>query len=107
MAVDTENKRRSTLRVLPVPDGEIDQADRQQVWVYSGIPVPGVVDVALCPGSVEVTAVGFGSVQVSMVGVGAVLVSYVGAGSVQAEYVGVGSVSVDYVGVGSVEVGKC
>jgi hypothetical protein len=41
MAIDTENKRRSIARVLPVPDGNIiNQADRQQVaWIYSGILV--------------------------------------------------------------------
>lgn len=38
MAIDTENKRRSIARVLPIPDSNIDQADRQQVtWIYSGI----------------------------------------------------------------------
>jgi hypothetical protein len=40
MAIDTENKRRSVVHVLPVPDSDIDQADRQQVaWIYSGILV--------------------------------------------------------------------
>jgi hypothetical protein len=38
MAIDTENKRRSVARILPLPDSDIDQADRQQVaWIYSGI----------------------------------------------------------------------
>jgi hypothetical protein len=38
MAIDTENKRRSIIYVLPIPDSNIDQADRQQVaWIYSGI----------------------------------------------------------------------
>lgn len=40
MAIDTENKRRSTMAVLPVPDGTVGQADRQQVaWIYAGILV--------------------------------------------------------------------
>jgi hypothetical protein len=38
MAIDTENKRRSVVHILPIPDADIDQADRQQVaWIYSGI----------------------------------------------------------------------
>jgi hypothetical protein len=38
MAIDTENKRRSIAHILPIPDGNINQADRQQVaWIYSGI----------------------------------------------------------------------
>jgi hypothetical protein len=38
MAIDTENKRRSVAHILPIPDADIDQADRQQVaWIYSGI----------------------------------------------------------------------
>jgi len=40
MAVDTENKRRSVIQVLPVADGTVVQADRQQVgWLYAGIAV--------------------------------------------------------------------
>lgn len=40
MGIDTENKRRSVLRILPVPDGVIDAADRQQsTRLYSGILV--------------------------------------------------------------------
>jgi len=48
MAIDTENKRRSTLqiqgviKILPVPDGSIDDPDRTHVWQYSGITI-GVV----------------------------------------------------------------
>jgi len=38
MAVDTENKRRSVLNVLPAPDGTVGVSDRQQIlWVYVGI----------------------------------------------------------------------
>lgn len=38
MAVDTQNKRRSVVFILPVPDSVIGQADRQQVArLYSGI----------------------------------------------------------------------
>lgn len=38
MAIDTENKRRSIARILPLPDSDINQADRQQAaWIYSGI----------------------------------------------------------------------
>ena len=38
MAVDTQNKRRATVGVLPVPDGTIATADRQHVlWIYPGI----------------------------------------------------------------------
>lgn len=40
MAIDTENKRRSIIYILPLPDNDINQADRQQVtWIYSGILV--------------------------------------------------------------------
>jgi len=40
MAIDTENKRRSIAHILPIPDSDINQADRQQVtWIYSGILV--------------------------------------------------------------------
>lgn len=40
MTVDTENKRRSVIRVLPIPDGEeLTEADRKQVaWIYNGLP---------------------------------------------------------------------
>lgn len=51
MAIDTENKRRSVGHILPVPNSDIDQADRQQVaWIYSGIlavQVLGVVSIRL------------------------------------------------------------
>lgn len=40
MAIDTENKRRNIGHILPVPDNDINQADRQQVArIYSGILV--------------------------------------------------------------------
>ena len=45
MAIDTENKRRSMLgvmsimRILPVPDGAIDAADRAHMYIYRGIPI--------------------------------------------------------------------
>ena len=47
MAIDTENKRRSTIAVLPIPNSDIDQGDRQQVTLhYRGIlavpPVGGI-----------------------------------------------------------------
>ncbi len=40
MAIDTEDKRRSVVGVLPIPDGEaITEADRKQVaWIYNGLP---------------------------------------------------------------------
>ncbi len=40
MAIDTENKRRSVIGVLPIPDGEpVTEADRKQVaWIYNGLP---------------------------------------------------------------------
>ena len=40
MAIDTENKRRSIVGVLPIPDGEpVTEADRKQVaWIYNGLP---------------------------------------------------------------------
>ncbi len=40
MAIDTEDKRRSIIGVLPIPDGEaITEADRKQVaWIYNGLP---------------------------------------------------------------------
>lgn len=39
MAIDTASKRVSALRMtLPLPDGTIDQGDRQHVtWNYAGI----------------------------------------------------------------------
>lgn len=40
MAIDTENKRRSVLGVLPVPDGSIDAPDKLHLWeIYSGITI--------------------------------------------------------------------
>jgi hypothetical protein len=41
MAIDTENKRRSVLHVLPVPDGTIGEPDRIMLvrTMYSGISV--------------------------------------------------------------------
>ncbi len=40
MAIDTEDKRRSVIHILPDPDGEaLTEADRKQVvWIYSGLP---------------------------------------------------------------------
>jgi hypothetical protein len=40
MAIDTEDKRRSAIGVLPIPDGEVlTEADRKQVvWIYNGLP---------------------------------------------------------------------
>ena len=46
MAVDTQNKRRSVIANLPVPDGAVSAADRiQTTWWYSGIDAdaPAVV----------------------------------------------------------------
>lgn len=44
MAIDTQNKRRSTLARLPVPDAAITIADRPQVlWLYSGV-IFGAID---------------------------------------------------------------
>jgi len=38
MAIDTQDKRRSTIAVHPVPNSGIDAGDRQQVvWIYRGI----------------------------------------------------------------------
>ena len=38
MAIDTENKRRSTLCVLPSPNGIVNEPDRRQaVWQYAGL----------------------------------------------------------------------
>lgn len=40
MTIDAEDKRRSVIRVLPIPDGEVlTEADRKQVaWTYNGLP---------------------------------------------------------------------
>lgn len=40
MAIDSEDKRRSVIRLLPIPDGEsLTEADRKQVaWIYNGLP---------------------------------------------------------------------
>lgn len=49
MAIDTETKRRSTLRpipsipVLPLPDGTVDRVDSAHMFVYSGIAIIGSV----------------------------------------------------------------
>jgi hypothetical protein len=41
--INTQNKRRSTLCVLPVPDGGIDYSDRaSSTWNYSGLVLPFV-----------------------------------------------------------------
>lgn len=49
MSIDTENRRRSVICNLPVPDGTIDAADRAQIaWLYSGISF--VVLVVIVPG---------------------------------------------------------
>ena len=50
MAFDTENKRRSKAsyyrRLLPIPDGTIDQGDRQhKIWKYRGISASTIVAV--------------------------------------------------------------
>lgn len=43
MAIDTENKRRSTLglwggpRILPRPDGAFDAPDSRHLWIYRGL----------------------------------------------------------------------
>ncbi len=40
MAIDTEDKRRSVVGILPIPDGQsLTEADRKQVaWIYNGLP---------------------------------------------------------------------
>jgi hypothetical protein len=41
MAIDTENKRRSVIYILPIPDGIIDADDRRHVaYIYRGISTP-------------------------------------------------------------------
>ena len=46
MAIDTENKRRSVVYILPEPDGTIAAVDRQQTgWIYSGIAAGAVAEV--------------------------------------------------------------
>lgn len=39
MAIDSEDKRRSVVWVLPIPDGQpVTEADRKQViWIYNGL----------------------------------------------------------------------
>jgi len=54
MAIDTEDKRRSThgigfYRVLPVPDGTIGDADRAHIFIYSGISI-GAAVLTFAPG---------------------------------------------------------
>ena len=39
MAIDTEDKRRSTLRILPVADGSIAGQDRVHIWIYRGLTI--------------------------------------------------------------------
>jgi hypothetical protein len=70
MAIDTEEKRRAVLgvwsvqRVLPVPDPGINAAEREHVWLYSGIasggagPSPGarirkLISVGLYPNEID------------------------------------------------------
>jgi len=47
MAIDTENKRRSThgiwavCRILPVPDNSMTIEDRWHLWLYRGLAAVG------------------------------------------------------------------
>jgi len=60
MALDTINKRGSVLCTLPIPDGLIDQGDRQQLlWCYPGLlaveqKIPYIRDVE-CSDFVQMT----------------------------------------------------
>jgi len=66
MAIDTENKRRSTMAVLPVPDGTIAQADRQQVaWIYAGILVTTSIVPLIDLEDIEIVGPRLGSVVVT------------------------------------------
>lgn len=49
MTIDTEDKRRSIVRILPVPDNEpLTEADRKQVaWIYNGLPLIESEDLTL------------------------------------------------------------
>lgn len=49
MAIDTEDKRRSVIGILPIPDGEaLTEADRKQVaWIYNGLPFVEPEDLTL------------------------------------------------------------
>ncbi len=56
MAIDTENKRRSTLglgsgpRILPRPDSVVGAEDRLHFWIYAGIAVgAGLVLIRVTP----------------------------------------------------------
>lgn len=43
--IDTENKRRSVVQILPVPDSIIDKADREHsAGLYRGIAASPLVD---------------------------------------------------------------
>ncbi len=70
MAVNTEDRRRSFLPVLPVADSEVDAGDRRSVMlIYSGIT--GVV-LTLFPGAVTATHNGVGAATATPTGPGAV-----------------------------------
>ncbi len=59
MAIDTENRRRSTLAVLPIPDSTIGAADRlQATWHYSGILVVEAWTDPTCTITTDVTMPG-------------------------------------------------
>lgn len=59
MAIDTEGKRRSTVAVLPVPDGTIGTQDRPHVcWIYSGLVIAVAARVIMGTVYVNVTPTG-------------------------------------------------
>jgi len=50
MAIDTQNKRRSTVAVLPVADGAIGTQDRPHVcWIYAGLVIGALADLVEFP----------------------------------------------------------
>jgi hypothetical protein len=57
MAIDTENKRRSIVGILPIPDGEaLTEADRKQViWIYNGLPFIRPFELSLKERSFDLT----------------------------------------------------
>lgn len=70
MSIDTENKRRSILPVLPRPNNDIDAHDRRSVLlIYNGFIDP---DAEMFPGAVTATPLGVGAVTTTPLGPGAV-----------------------------------
>jgi len=80
VAIDTQNKRRSTIAVLPVPDGSVDTQDKPQVcWIYSGLTIRApALEIIAAYAYVQVSPTRWASVQTAPEGDAEVQVSPTG-----------------------------